>query len=262
MKSSAKPPALQGQPNSADIRIAIVDDDDRLRANLSQAVNRFAGCSCVSQFASGETALRDIPLDPPDVVFMDINMTGMSGIECVWQLKASHPAIEFIMLTVYQDSESVFNSLAAGASGYLLKRATREQLLAAIQQVHAGGSPMTSQIARKVVQAFRQQMPSGNKTETAKLSPREQQVLELLAKGFLYKEIADSLTIEYATVHGYIRRIYEKLRVRSRGQAVAKYYSEARSLPGGGAGVRRVASHAPGRGPGAIDGEVSSSAKG
>jgi DNA-binding NarL/FixJ family response regulator len=218
------------------IRIAIVDDDDRLRANLTQAVNRFAGCSCVSQFASGEAALKGIPIDPPDIIFMDINMTGMSGIECVRQLKASHPGIEFIMLTVYQDSESVFNSLAAGASGYLLKRATREELLAAIQQVHAGGSPMTSHIARKVVQAFRQQEPLENKGETAKLSPREQQVLELLAKGFLYKEIADSLSIEYATVHGYIRRIYEKLRVRSRGQAVAKYYSDSRGPSVGGTG--------------------------
>jgi DNA-binding NarL/FixJ family response regulator len=170
---------------------------------------------------------------------MDINMTGISGIECVRQLKASHPNIEFIMLTVYQDSESVFNSLAAGASGYLLKRATREELLEAVRQVHAGGSPMTSHIARKVVQAFRRETPSGSKTETAMLSPREQQVLELLAKGFLYKEIADSLSIEYATVHGYIRRIYEKLRVRSRGQAVAKYFGETGPLSVGGHGVRR-----------------------
>ena len=212
-----------------DIRISIVDDDDRLRANLAHEVEQFAGCRCVGQFDSARAAFKGIPLDPPDVVLMDINMPGTSGIECVRQLKAAHPDIEFIMLTVYQDSESVFNSLAAGASGYLLKRATREELLAAIQQVHTGGSPMTSHIARKVVQAFRRPMPAEN--ETAKLSPREQQVLELLAKGFLYKEIAESLNLEYATVHSYIRRIYEKLRVRSRAQAVAKYYQETRPSP-------------------------------
>ena len=208
------------------IRIAIVDDDDRLRANLARTVNQFAGCRCAGQFASGEAALKGIPQDPPDVVLMDINMPGTSGIECVQQLKAAHPNIEFIMLTVYEDAESVFNSLTAGASGYLLKRATREELLAAIQQVHAGGSPMTSLIARKVVQAFRRPMPVED--ETAKLSARQQEVLELLAKGYLYKEIAESLNLEYATVHNYIRRIYEKLRVRSRAQAVAKYYKETR----------------------------------
>lgn len=209
-----------------DIRICIVDDDDRLRANLAHEVEQFAGCRCVGQFASAKAALKGIPLDPPDVVLMDINMPGTSGIECVRQLKASHPNIEFVMLTVYQDAENVFNSLAAGASGYLLKRATGEELLAAIQQVHAGGSPMTSHIARKVVQAFRR--PSPVEDETNKLSPREQQVLELLAKGYLYKEIADSLNLEYATVHCYIRRVYEKLRVHSRSQAVARYIGETR----------------------------------
>lgn len=224
MKTQMKTPESLTSPESPEIRIVIVDDDDRLRANLVQSVNRFEGCRCINQFASGETAIKGISLELPHVVLMDINMPGISGIECVRQLKAAHPKIEFIMLTVYQDTESVFNSLAAGASGYLLKRATREELFAAIQQVHTGGSPMTSHIARKVVQAFRSPTPNGN--ETAKLSPREQQVLELLAKGFLYKEIAESLAIEYATVHGYIRRIYEKLRVRSRAQAVAKYFKE------------------------------------
>lgn len=209
------------------IQVAIVDDDDRLRANLVQAVERFAGCCCVGQFASGEAAQEDIPSLPVDVVLMDINMSGMSGIECVRHLKTDHPKIEFIMLTVYQDTDSVFQSLAAGASGYLLKRAAREELEAAIQQVHAGGSPMTSHIARKVVQAFRQPVPTEN--ETARLSPREQEVLALLAKGYLYKEISEALGITYATVHNHIRRIYEKLQVRSRSQAVAKYFDRALS---------------------------------
>jgi DNA-binding NarL/FixJ family response regulator len=152
---------------------------------------------------------------------MDINLPGMNGIECVRQIKPAHPEIEFIMLTVYEDTESVFNALAAGASGYLLKLATRQELLEAIQRVHAGGSPMTSHIARKVVQSFRR--PAPMETETTKLSPREQQVLEYLAKGFLYKEISDALGISYDTVHNHIRHIYEKLHVRSRTQAVTKY---------------------------------------
>jgi DNA-binding NarL/FixJ family response regulator len=157
---------------------------------------------------------------------MDINLPGMNGIECVRQLKAAHPGIEFIMLTVYEDTESVFNALTAGASGYLLKLATRSELLDAIQRVHAGGSPMTSHIARKVVQSFRR--PAPTETEATQLSPREQQVLELLVKGFLYKEISESLGISYDTVHNHIRHIYDKLHVRSRTQAVAKYFDSAR----------------------------------
>ncbi len=208
------------------IRIAIVDDDERLRANLRETVEQFEGCSCCAVFSSGEAALLGIASEQPQVVLMDINMPGVSGIECVRQLKAAHPEIEFIMLTVYEDAERVFESLAAGASGYLLKQATREELLLAIRQVHSGGSPMTSVIARKVVQAFRRPIPVED--ETAQLSARQQEVLELLARGYLYKEIAQSLGLEYATVHNYIRRIYEKLRVRSRSQAVAKYYENPR----------------------------------
>ncbi len=206
------------------ISIAVVDDDESVRSALANAVDGFAGCKCVGRFSSGDDALAGIPLNPPDVVLMDINMPGMNGIQCAGRLRALHPAIEIIMLTVYQDADSIFNSLAAGANGYLLKRAGREELLAAIHQVLAGGSPMSSQIARKVVQTFRQPVPVEN--QTAKLSAREQEVLALLAKGFLYKEIALQLHISYDTVHNYIRRIYEKLRVRSRGQAVAKYFNE------------------------------------
>jgi DNA-binding NarL/FixJ family response regulator len=211
------------------IQIAVVDDDESVRSTLADAVNRFSGCKCVGSYISGDEALACIPLEVPDVVLMDINMPGMNGIECVSQLKAAHPDIEVIMLTVYQDADSVLKSLAAGANGYLLKRANRDELLAAIHQVLSGGSPMSSQIARKLVQAFRQPVPSEN--ETSKLSPREQEVLALLAKGFLYKEIAVQLNIGYDTVHNYIRRIYDKLRVRSRGQAVAKYFEQSRRMP-------------------------------
>jgi DNA-binding NarL/FixJ family response regulator len=211
------------------VRIAVVDDDDRVRSTLADAVGRFEGCQCVGSYASGEEALAGIALNPPEVVLMDINMPGMNGIECVSRLKTTHPDIEVVMLTVYQDADNVLKSLAAGANGYLLKRAERDELRAAIHQVLAGGSPMSSQIARKVVQAFRQPVTPEN--ETSRLSAREQEVLALLAKGFLYKEIALQLNIGYDTVHNYIRRIYEKLRVRSRGQAVAKYFERSNRLP-------------------------------
>ena len=221
MSSTSKSSPLA--PDS--IHIAVVDDDESVRSTLADAVNRFEGCRCVGSFNSGEAALEAIPANVPRVVLMDINMPGMNGIECVSQLKARHPEIEVIMLTVYQDADNVFKSLAAGANGYLLKRASRDELLSAIHQVLAGGSPMSSQIARKVVQAFRQ--PVATEPETEKLSPREQEVLALLAQGFLYKEIAVQLNIGYDTVHNYIRRIYEKLRVRSRAQAAAKYFEQS-----------------------------------
>lgn len=215
------PIGFSKQEKAMPIKVAIVDDDDGVRTKLVHAIARFDGCTCVGQFSSGEDALARLPASSPDVVLMDINLPGMNGIECVRQLKLAHPGIEFIMLTVYEDTESVFNALAAGASGYLLKLVPRPELLEAIQRVHAGGSPMTSHIARKVVQSFRQPGPMG--AETTKLSPREQEVLEYLAKGFLYEEISRALDISYDTVHNHIRHIYEKLHVRSRTQAVTKY---------------------------------------
>ena len=152
---------------------------------------------------------------------MDINMPGMSGIECVRRLKSQMLNTQFVMLTVYEDPDHIFKALTAGASGYLLKRSPRAELLAAIKDVHAGGSPMSSNIARKIVQSF--QRFNTSPTETENLSPREREVLELLARGYLYKEIADSLHISVPTVNTHIRRIYEKLHVRSRSQAVAKF---------------------------------------
>jgi DNA-binding NarL/FixJ family response regulator len=157
----------------------------------------------------------------PDVVLMDINLPGMSGVEAVKHLKPSLPETQFVMLTVYEDADHIYNALAAGATGYLLKETPRQELLNALEEVHRGGSPMTSNIARKVVQSFRQTSATAEPGED--LSPREQEVLDLLARGYLYKEIADRLNISVPTVNTYVRRMYEKLHVRSRAQAVAKY---------------------------------------
>jgi len=154
-------------------------------------------------------------------VLMDINMPGMNGIECVRRLKPLMPGAQFVMLTVYEDPDHIFKALSSGASGYLLKRTPRAELLAAIKDVHAGGSPMSSNIARKIVQSF--QRFNTPPTDADNLSPREREVLELLARGFLYKEIGDLLHISIPTVNTHIRRIYEKLHVRSRSQAIAKF---------------------------------------
>jgi DNA-binding NarL/FixJ family response regulator len=165
------------------------------------------------------------------VVLFDINLPGMNGIECVRKLKPRLPDTQFLMVTVYEDANHIFNALTAGASGYLLKQTRRQELLEALKDVHAGGSPMSSQIARKVVQSFQ---PRDSKTDgTNDLSPREREVIELLARGYLYKEIATQLNITVQTVNTYIRRIYEKLHVRSRAQAVAIYIH----LPVGGQGM-------------------------
>jgi len=203
------------------ISVSIVEDDAPARHILANWVQRADGFGHVSEHGSAESALSKLPHEKPDVVLMDINLPGLNGIECVRQLKSLLAGTQFVMLTVYEDADHIFNALAAGATGYLLKQTPRNELLGALKQVHAGGSPMTSNIARKVVQAFRQSVPA--QTEGEDLSPREQEVLELLARGYLYKEIADSLGISVPTVNTYVRRMYEKLHVRSRSQAVAKY---------------------------------------
>jgi RNA polymerase sigma factor (sigma-70 family) len=203
------------------IKVAIVEDDEGIRNSLGALIRRAPALRLAGDYPDAESAIRDIPRRPPDVVLMDINLPGMSGIDCVRKLKTAEPSCQIVMLTVYENTEQIFKALANGASGYLLKATPPEELLSAIQDVHRGGSPMTSHIARKVVQSF-QQTPASSKA-TENLSPREQEVLELLAKGFLYKEIADQLHISFETVHTYIRRIYEKLQVRSRTEAVAKY---------------------------------------
>jgi len=207
------------------ITVSIVEDNDQLRGTLVRVLNRADGFRCVSQYPNAEDALKDLPSVKPEVVLMDINLPGMNGVECVRRLKPLLPETQVMMLTVYEDTENIFNALAAGANGYMLKRTPTKELIEAIREVHRGGSPMTTHIARLVVQSFQKpvaaaQPAGGNMSE---LSEREQQVLDLLAQGLIYKEIADKLNIGYETVHTYIRRIYEKLQVRTRTEAVAKF---------------------------------------
>jgi DNA-binding NarL/FixJ family response regulator len=202
------------------ISVSIVEDNEKLRGTLARVLNRAEGFSCASQYPSAEDALKDLPNVKPDVVLMDINLPGMNGVECVRQLKKILPQVQIMMLTVYEDTENIFDALTAGASGYLLKRTTGAELINAIHEVQRGGSPMTAHIARKVVQSFQKNAPA---QPAENLSEREQQVLDLLSQGLMYKEIADKLQISYETVHTYIRRIYEKLRVRTRTEAVAKF---------------------------------------
>jgi DNA-binding NarL/FixJ family response regulator len=201
--------------------VSIVEDDRKAREILIEWVNRAGGFRCVSDHGAAEEALEIIPKCAPQVVLMDINLPGMTGIECVRRLKPLLPETQFMMLTVYEDADHIFQALQAGATGYLLKRTPRADLIAALRDVHAGGSPMTTNIARKVVKAFHHAAaPEPIMTE---LSARENEVLQLLAQGFLYKEIADTLNVAVPTVNTYIRRIYEKLHVRSRTEAVARF---------------------------------------
>lgn len=204
------------------ITVAVVEDDPLVRRSLAGILNRGDGVRCVGQCANGEEALRELPGLAPRVVLMDLQLPGMDGVECVRKLSGLLPAAHIVMLTVHEDTEAIFRSLSAGANGYLLKPIRAAQLLAAVRDVFAGGAPMASNIARKVVQAFRQ--PAASRSTAEELSPRELEVLDFLAKGFLYKEIAEKLDIKYSTVHTYIERVYHKLHVRSRAQAVAKYF--------------------------------------
>jgi len=208
------------------IRVALVEDDEPVRASLAVLINGANGFTCVRACASAEEALKRIPQEKPDVVLMDINLPRMSGIECVRRLKAALPATQIIMLTMYEDDHCVFDSLTAGASGYLLKRTPHAQILEAIQDVHQGGSPMTSSIARRVVRAVRELRAADTtaaSSELAQVSPREEEILALLAKGYRYKEIAEALHLSVETIRTHLRRIYEKLHVSSRTEAVVKF---------------------------------------
>src|SRR5882672_3344614 len=203
------------------ITVSIVDDEKELRHSITTFVNGSPGFHCVSSYNSAEAALKDLPKDKPDVVLMDINLGGMTGIECVERLKTLVPGMQILMLTVYEDTDQIFKALAAGASGYLLKRLSPTKLLQAMREVHAGGSPMSSSIARKVVASFQKAERTGEKL--THLSPREGMVLDCLAKGLTYKQIADQLEISIDTIRTHLRRVYEKLHVQSRTEAVAKY---------------------------------------
>jgi DNA-binding NarL/FixJ family response regulator len=203
------------------LTVAVVEDDAQVRQSLANILRRGPGVVCVGEHGDAEEAVREIPRVKPKVVLMDINLPGMSGFDCVRRLSELVPQTQVVMLTVYDNTDAIFKSLAAGASGYLLKPISSAQLLSAIRDVYAGGVPMTSDIARKVLQTFKEPAPAAFDGET--LSAREQEVLNFLAKGYLYKEIAEQLAISYGTVHTYIERIFKKLHVRSRAQAVAKY---------------------------------------
>jgi DNA-binding NarL/FixJ family response regulator len=212
---------MMSLPKDDPITVAIVEDDSQVRHSLVGILKRGSGVLCVGAFGDAEEALRELPRLQPQVTLMDINLPGIDGVECVQKLSGLLPQMQMVMLTVYDDTDAIFNSLAAGASGYLLKPVSAVQLLAAVKDVYAGGAPMTSNIVRKVVQTFKQPVATAHETEN--LSTREQEVLDYLAKGYLYKEIADQLSISYGTVHTYIERVFKKLHVRSRAQAVAKY---------------------------------------
>jgi DNA-binding NarL/FixJ family response regulator len=211
--------------SEVNIKIALVEDDNTVREGLQMLIQGTPGFECIATFACGERAIEELPGLKPDVVLMDINLPGISGIDCITQLKEHHPDIIFIMLTVFEDNEAIFRSLTAGASGYLLKQTPPAKLLEAIVDVYHGGSPMSSEIARKVVQSF--QHPSTLFKPENSLTKREEEVLALLSKGFLYKEIADMSNISIDTVRSHIRHIYEKLQVNTRTEAILKYINHS-----------------------------------
>jgi DNA-binding NarL/FixJ family response regulator len=200
------------------IRVAIVEDIKKIREGIASLIDGSDGFQCTELYESAEEALRCIPANHPDVVLMDIKLPRMSGIECVEKLKERTPNLEIMMLTSFEDNDKVFKSIVAGASGYILKSTPPAELLKAIRDIHEGGSPMSDQIARKVIQAFRKMGTSSKETEN--LSERETEILSYLAKGYQDKEIADTLFLSIKTIRTHLRNIYQKLHVRSRVEAV------------------------------------------
>jgi DNA-binding NarL/FixJ family response regulator len=204
------------------IRVAIVEDNEEIRTSLERIIGRAPNLCCVCNCASGERALQLIPAHTPEVVVMDIRLPDISGIECTARLKRVLPETQVLVFTVYGDSEQVFKALEAGASGYLLKRSTRAEILQAILDVHQGGAPMTGEIARMVVQSFRKRR-SNAAPESEHLTAREEEVLALLAQGYVTKEIADNLSISFDTVRFHLKHVYQKLHVRSHTEAIMEY---------------------------------------
>lgn len=203
------------------ITVSIVEDDRATREGFRRILEHAREIACLAVYGTGEDALLGIPQELPEVVLMDINLPGCSGIECVTRLKRRFPKLQILMLTTYDDSELIFNSLRAGASGYLLKRSAPEELLPAIKEVQRGGAPMSMQIARMVVSHFHQ-IPQPS-SEVDMLTKREQEILALLARGLPYKQIAYELGISSSTVHGHLHSIYAKMHVQSRTEAVVKF---------------------------------------
>jgi len=204
------------------IKISLVEDMAGVRKQLATLLNGVSGMHCVGAYATGEEAVQKIPLNQPDVALVDVHLPGMSGIECVAKLKTQMPKLQILMLTRFEQSDLIFSSIRAGASGYLLKSTPPAELILAVEQVHGGGAPMSMQIARKVVDHFRQIQQPTSDVET--LTQREQEILELLAKGYYYKEIGDTLGITYNTVRTHVQHIYEKLHVQSRTGALLKFF--------------------------------------
>jgi DNA-binding NarL/FixJ family response regulator len=207
------------------ITVSIVEDDPKTREILLKLLSRAAHVRCLGNYATGEEALRGIPAEKPEVALVDINLPGMSGIECVAKLKLKMPELRVLILTTYEDGDRIFDSLRAGASGYLLKKAGYAGLIRAIDEIHAGGAPMSAQVARQVVEHFHQiQKPA---SEVEQLTAREQEILALLVKGYLYKEIGERLDISMSTVSMHLQHIYAKLHVQSRAGAAAKFFGHA-----------------------------------
>jgi DNA-binding NarL/FixJ family response regulator len=217
--------------------VAIVEDNAVMRKTFRQWIEAAPGIRCVCVCASAEEALVEIPQLKPDVVLMDVHLPGESGIACTAQLKALLPAVQVIIVTVYRNQELIFQALQAGACGYLLKRSTPEELLKAITEVRSGGAPMTSEIARMLVEAF--QKKPVNSAPGDGLTPRESEILVLLSEGLSNKEIADRVTISYDTVRAHLRHIYEKLHVRGRTEAVKIYLKSSKSVTAGLGGEGR-----------------------
>jgi len=207
------------------IAISIVEDQRALRESLVEWLGNAPGIRCVGAYATAEEALRGIPAQKPDVVLMDINLPGMDGIQCVARLKERLPKTQVLMLTTYDEGDLIFDSLRAGANGYLLKNMPQAELVAAVEQVHAGGAPMSLQIARKVINHFHRSPKTASELE--QLTTREREILRLLAKGYLYKEIAEHLSISMSTVRTHVSSVYEKLHVQSRTEAAMKLVAQA-----------------------------------
>jgi DNA-binding NarL/FixJ family response regulator len=204
-------------------KIAIVEDSKVIRESLMEFVQTDSECECVYVCATAGEALKEIPKRRPDIVLMDIQLPDISGIECTAQLKQLMPSVQIIMVTVYEDTDRIFRALRAGACGYILKRCTPEELVFAIREVRQGGAPMSREIARKVITSFRE--PVTTVSEVEELSPREREILELLASGFPNKQIAARLGLTDGTVRWHLRHVYHKLHVRSRMEAALKYLS-------------------------------------
>ena len=205
------------------VTVSIVDDDEGIRSSLAGLIRRAPRLELLGEYPNAEAALDDIPGRTPDVVLMDINLPGMNGVECVRQLKATLPKLQVLMLTVYEDSDSLFKSFKAGASGYLLKRTAPARLLEAIHEVNEGGSPMTPQLARRLVQFFNASAQNPEAARVSQLTTDEREFLGQLANGYTYKEIAAAMKVSLDNVRSYVRTVYEKLHVHSRTEAVVKY---------------------------------------